>query len=365
MLTDKERQVRALDLLGAALKPIVDGRMTAAAPAGQPWLPLYEAKEAARRGHRYTADLEDPRLLLQILFFENRVFTDLNSLQRTYTKEILTAANTAAHTMSRGKREVDRAIDTMILLAESLELDDAANRMRELIEREPEVATVPSSKAAKPVRLDLDLPRGIRALAVRVDGVEVTVLYREAVNLALAHNSVSPVTGVTVVNPGSQRVLVESLELTIESPTMVSSERVAAPLTIEIGTVEPRATIEIPSAQLRWRIDPNVFAALDEAVTTELTLTVKTASGAYTAKDDIRLLTADEWWARGIPESLAAFVRPNASSIAGLLKSASDLLGRRTGNPSLDGYQRGPDRAHRIVEAIYDAMAALNITYVE
>src|SRR5690606_32834334 len=80
---------------------------------------------------------------------------------------------------------------------------------------------------------------------------------------------------------------------------------------------------------------------------------------------DIRLLTAEEWWALSIPESLAAFVRPNDPAVLDLLRDASELLEQRTGSPALEGYQSGPQRIHHIAEAIYDAMAARRITYVE
>ncbi len=144
------------------------------------------------------------------------------------------------------------------------------------------------------------------------------------------------------------------------------------PLEIPIGTVAPQSELEITSHQLSWRLNPAPFVALDEArldPSIRLTVWVGDGGGANAVRDssDIRLLTADEWWAVGIPEGLAAFVRPNDPAIAKLLTETSDLwrLRSRTHSPSLEEYQSGPERVYQIAETIYDAMAARGITYVE
>ncbi|MFD6166345.1 DUF4011 domain-containing protein [Oerskovia sp. NPDC060287] len=107
------------------------------------------------------------------------------------------------------------------------------------------------------------------------------------------------------------------------------------------------------------------FLALDESATTTITLGVRASGSSREDCGPLRLLTVDEWWARGIPESIAAFVRPNDPVIATLLGEAAELLADRTGSPSLEGYQSGPERVHQIAEAVYDAMQARQIRYVE
>jgi hypothetical protein len=77
-----------------------------------------------------------------------------------------------------------------------------------------------------------------------------------------------------------------------------------------------------------------------------------------------RLLARDEWWALSIRESIAAFVTSRARAIQDLMSEASDLLGQTTGSPSVQGYQGGADRAMTIAKAIYDAMGARNIRYI-
>ena len=88
------------------------------------------------------------------------------------------------------------------------------------------------------------------------------------------------------------------------------------------------------------------------------------ATRTLRAEGTLRLLARDEWWARAIRESLAAFVTPRARAIQDLMSEASDLLGQTTGSPAVQGYQGGADRAMKIARAIYDAMGARNIRYI-
>lgn len=65
-------------------------------------------------------------------------------------------------------------------------------------------------------------------------------------------------------------------------------------------------------------------------------------------------------------ETLASFVQPNAPAIADLARDASDILARRTGQGSLEGYQSGdPARVDEIARALFEAMQARDIRYVE
>ncbi|GAB3919458.1 hypothetical protein GCM10027613_23390 [Microlunatus endophyticus] len=121
-LTAKERQGRGLDALAAALRPYIEARM-AAAIEGHNWVALYEAKESDRRGRPFKLNLADPRLLMQMIRYERVAFTDIDASQRAWLEELIQAANRAAHTTEISQRQADRALDTVMLLAESLQLD--------------------------------------------------------------------------------------------------------------------------------------------------------------------------------------------------------------------------------------------------
>ncbi|WOP18813.1 DUF4011 domain-containing protein [Raineyella sp. LH-20] len=65
-------------------------------------------------------------------------------------------------------------------------------------------------------------------------------------------------------------------------------------------------------------------------------------------------------------ETLASFVQPNAPAVAELAREASDLLARQGASGSLEGYQSGdPERVDQIARAIFEAMQARDIRYVE
>ena len=79
----------------------------------------------------------------------------------------------------------------------------------------------------------------------------------------------------------------------------------------------------------------------------------------------IEVSAHNEWLNRpGLHASIATFVQPNAEAVTEILRSASDLLLKKTDSGSLDGYQRGSDRAHQIAGAIYESLRASGVDYV-
>ncbi len=83
---------------------------------------------------------------------------------------------------------------------------------------------------------------------------------------------------------------------------------------------------------------------------------------------DIQLLAARQWFRHptmlGL-EMLAAFVMPNDPAVAGVVSDAAEILQRRTGSPSTEGYQSGPERVDAIVQALFEAMQARQVRYSE
>ena len=388
-LNAKERQGRGLDALARGLRPYVESKMAAAIPTAN-WGAAYEAKGSARRGRPFRASLSDPRLLLQMVRFERLAFTDVDASQRAWLEELIQSANRAAHTTSLTHREADRALDTMLLLAESLGLDLAIQDLIALRlsvgATEVTEARAPgaANEAAEPAGgsastqlqisqgvpaddvVDLEeLPTGVRAVTLSVHGALVTVIYQEAVNLALTHNGVSAIRRVTVQNRANEPT--QPLELTIAIDLLAVAPEVptGVPLTLRVGPVETDEEWEARSSDLGMLVNPAIFLALDECATSRLRVSASTEAGRVEASGSVRLLTADEWWARGIPELLAAFVRPNDPALITVTRAASDILDRRTGSTSLEGYQAGPLRAQQIADALFTAISDLHLRYVE
>ncbi|MGW0178965.1 hypothetical protein [Nocardia sp. NPDC003345] len=79
----------------------------------------------------------------------------------------------------------------------------------------------------------------------------------------------------------------------------------------------------------------------------------------------IKVLAHNEWFNAPIfYDSLAAFVQPNTNAVHSVLDDAAELLRSQTGNPSLSGYQEGPERAALIAAAIYEVLRTRQIRYI-
>ncbi|WP_454293566.1 Swt1 family HEPN domain-containing protein [Salana multivorans] len=388
--TQKERQTRGLDALGTALRSLVHARMRAAVD-GRDWLPIYEAKESARLGRPYTARPDDPRLMLRILRFERGVFTEIEATQRAWLDELVQASNRAAHAIDVEQRLADRALDTMVLLAESLGLEEAAHeigRLRAL--GGVEVVTTEASDddvespdeivgTVSDVVTEADVTEGgeqvggaseftqgdgLQRIRLRTGSVTAEVVLRGALNYAALHNGSSPIVAIEVTNNG--QATVPGVTVTIHlDPLGVDGETPAAPLAVELGDVTPGAVVEAPRRALTWRLSQAPFVQLDEATTLGMSLRLEVGGAATVCRTTVRALTADEWWGSDHTDSIVAFVRPNDPAVAALLKEAATLLAERTGSPALQGYQAGPERAVQIAAAVYDAMRSRQINYVE
>jgi hypothetical protein len=190
--------------------------------------------------------------------------------------------------------------------------------------------------------------------------LSATLVLDSAMNYALAHNGISPLKELVLRNDSDEPVRGLRLEVELTGPV---AGRIAEPLLLELPEVghhdEQSFTVRAP-----WAFDPATFAQLDEAVTASVHARFFDSTRTLRAEGTLRLLARDEWWSESIKESLAAFVTPRARAIQDLLGEASDLLGQRTGSPSMEGYQAGADRAMKIAAAIYDAMVAHGIRYI-
>ncbi|MFM2165398.1 MAG: hypothetical protein RL325_1835, partial [Planctomycetota bacterium] len=84
------------------------------------------------------------------------------------------------------------------------------------------------------------------------------------------------------------------------------------------------------------------------------------------ARHRLVIVPATHWCGVGDAcESLASFVTPNAPALREMLIAASRSLEARTRNGALDGYlSQSPERAQRIAEACYEALAAQGFAYI-
>ncbi|XBH20406.1 DUF4011 domain-containing protein [Jonesiaceae bacterium BS-20] len=389
LLSNKERQIRAMDALVKYIAPYVSNKMSAT--HGPDWQVAYEAKESQRRNSPFTLSLEDIRALLRILRHERAVFPEVDASQRAWIDELIQATNLVAHTAVISEAQAERAIDTAALLAQSLGLTEYLDDIAELTPTDKKTSMVPfevqdSASAAAALGTPGHSVLGISTEKDGGPGLNVMAQFRDAINFALVHNHVSPITLITVSNSWNQDINDVTVEFDLEA--LRADLAFGAPLRIPVGTVPAGQTVELGPGHLGWRLRPAAFVALTESTSTQITMrvtaqvpvatspavigsavtstaTTSTELKGFQSSSSIRVLTANEWWALSIPESLAAFVRPNDPAIQQIISATQELLLERTTSSALEGYQAGPERVYQIAEAIYDAMAAQNLNYVE
>lgn len=113
-------------------------------------------------------------------------------------------------------------------------------------------------------------------------------------------------------------------------------------------------------------ISASFLAALSERMTGKLILTI-TVENELRFKEHytIDLLAFDQWGGLSLmPEMLNAFITPNHPEIPNIIRKASSILEKWTGNPSFDEYQsRNPDRVRKQMAAVFEAITELQLIY--
>ncbi|MGB4646080.1 MAG: DUF4011 domain-containing protein [Arcanobacterium sp.] len=224
------------------------------------------------------------------------------------------------------------------------------------------------------------------AVAIEVEAVN-------AVNLAMAHNRIRVISRVTIKNR-TEHDITGILRITItdaQGPLATPWER---RLELPVGTTHETKDVDIAldTAAMdqvdvmrpgRIVVEFRHAAAASGDTAGDATQHATTAGDATGARDatqnattqhitrtgvDIDVLPAN-YWVRSPQrlsyELLSAMVMPNAPEIEALLADASAILRQNTGSSSIEGYQSGPERADQIAWAIFEALKARNLHYVE
>lgn len=187
------------------------------------------------------------------------------------------------------------------------------------------------------------------------------IVYRTAINFALVHNGVGPLAGVGVLNEDPEHsVKISSITASLDSLGM---ERCwSAPAGLDLPPLEHQV---YGASETSWPLPMDRFLNIDESSTDLLRLEIVVNGQTHAHELPVRCLAHDEWNASTVPELLAAFVQPRSRAVQTVLDSASDILERTTGDSSLAGYQKGPERVRLTTEAIYDALRLQQIRYSE
>jgi predicted AAA+ superfamily ATPase len=131
--SNKERVGLGLELLQAGLEPFVDAAMSAAAPSGQDWVAVLEARDNAKHGTAHKYARSDPRFLLKVLTEEWRVFSkSLSRAEQSFASELRDTGNRWGHNDPFSPDDTYRALDTMERLLTAVGATDEADAVRKL-----------------------------------------------------------------------------------------------------------------------------------------------------------------------------------------------------------------------------------------
>lgn len=177
-------------------------------------------------------------------------------------------------------------------------------------------------------------------------------------SVAMVENSVPLVARISLTNTSGSALS----NLTVELALLPDF---SAKWTAHVSAIPPGGTFHLDTIELQ--LDRDRLVNQLERSHAELMVWVRSGAGDLpiaTRSVPVDVLAYNEWSPRTVPHVLAAYVLPNHPAVAELLSHARAPLERITHNPALDGYQSGsPGRVAAIAQAVYESLAACNITY--
>lgn len=192
-------------------------------------------------------------------------------------------------------------------------------------------------------------------LALSATAVEFN--YAPVINFALQQNYVPAVRSLIIRNETEEDWREVTVRITGEPDFTVAWEQ-------SISFLKAGETEQFK--QVNLAISSKMLAELTERIAARYTVTVTVdGENIFSENYPVDLLAYDQWNGAGLlPEMLAAFVTPNHPEIPKLIRNASAILQRWTGNPSFDDYQsRNPNRVRKQMAAIYEAIAEMQLIY--
>ncbi len=162
--------------------------------------------------------------------------------------------------------------------------------------------------------------------------VEVKFTYNPSINFAMQQNHVPVIRKILVENIADKDL--ENIFVEIHS-----DPDFAITWNQNIDFIKKEESIELDKIQLN--ISSKYLAELTERVSGSFTLII-TASNAtiYNEVHKVDLLAYDQWNGISVlPELLSTFITPNHPQLPKILRRASEILGKWTGDPSFNEYQ--------------------------
>ncbi len=188
-------------------------------------------------------------------------------------------------------------------------------------------------------------------------GVHIEAQVLGVVNYALLQNGMRIIRSLRISNDSDSDITNAELQISSEPAFCLTQ-------TEHIDLIPAHHTFTLDSVKLS--LDGNYLAGITERISGILSIAV-ISDGKIISKEqtEIAALAFDQWHGTSIyPELLCAFITPNHPVIATITARAAELLGKWTGDPSLDAYQSNDsNRVLKQAAAVYAALQEQNIVY--
>lgn len=192
-----------------------------------------------------------------------------------------------------------------------------------------------------------------------LDFIKISVDCANVINYAAIQNKVPIIHQIKIENTSDLDI--KDFELRIGSnPSFIEGQR------FKFDKLLSGETRSFDQVQLNLGSNNDYFFNLNEAEHAQLHIKIFAPGFEELLKIiPIDILAKDEWGAvRGLPELIAAHIRPNTIEIDQLLAEASRLLKASDSTLSMDGYQsKNRERVWKQVNSIYKVLCGLNIQY--
>ncbi len=185
----------------------------------------------------------------------------------------------------------------------------------------------------------------------------VELVYTPIANYAIQQNKIPIVKKVIIENSSDSDLFDLKLEI-IGEPEFLNK------WTHIIEMLPQKQRIEVEANGIT--LSSHFLSGITERLAGELQLSISSkGNDLFKEKYNVDVLAYDQWNGIGAyPEILAAYVTPNHPEISKIIKDASVILKKWTGDPSFNAYQSfNTDRVKKQLGAIYETIANLGIVY--
>jgi len=194
------------------------------------------------------------------------------------------------------------------------------------------------------------------------DSIKFEVQTVQAVEFGMVYNGQAIVRQLSVASLGGQSY--SDATLTVEVTSL--GERFSEPWSRELAVVGPQP-VRFDDIQINLNSDL-LYQINDQR---QGKIEIKLSAGDLVlGRHEVNVpILAPNSWVMNFPftqfgSSLSAHVMPNDPILRGILDEALPILTALDGDPAWSGYQAGPKHVHAMAEAIYSAVQARQLTYV-